>query len=281
MSKKIRQKHLRQAPWSTGMGNCSPKHREKDTIRKLSPGLWLSFQSKIRNPVFFLFLLRRTANQPCAIERQMKRIFLIICFIGAMMASMNLRAQTPEEVVERMNAELRKGDSLGMTFDFVMSIPILGEFKSTNYTLGDKLRVDLIDKDKKTINWSDGTTEWEYDSEKNEVKITNAKPKEENTNSGDANLVTGVSEGYDLSFDKKTDDEVWYITCKKNKSNKDKDDPKRIDLAVAKADYSTVYMKTKSNGIRISMENFKIGVSEAQVTFNPADYPNAKIIDER
>ena len=116
---------------------------------------------------------------------------------------------------------------------------------------------------------------------KNEVKITNAKPKEENTNSGDANLVTGVSEGYDLSFDKKTDDEVWYITCKKNKSNKDKDDPKRIDLAVAKADYSTVYMKTKSNGIRISMENFKIGVSEAQVTFNPADYPNAKIIDER
>ena len=211
----------------------------------------------------------------------MKRIFLIICFIGAMMASMNLRAQTPEEVVERMNSELRKGDSLGMTFDFVMSIPILGEFKSTNYTLGDKLRVDLIDKDKKTINWSDGTTEWEYDSEKNEVKITNAKPKEENTNSGDANLVTGVSEGYDLSFDKKTDDEVWYITCKKNKSNKDKDDPKRIDLAVSKADYSTVYMKTKSNGIRISMENFKIGVSEAQVTFNPADYPNAKIIDER
>ena len=83
-----------------------------------------------------------------------------------MMASMNLRAQTPEEVVERMNAELRKADSLGMTFDFVMSIPILGEFKSTNYTLGDKLRVDLIDKDKKTINWSDGTTEWEYDSEK-------------------------------------------------------------------------------------------------------------------
>ena len=125
----------------------------------------------------------------------MKRSFLIICFIGAMIASMNLRAQTPEEVVERMNAELRKGDSLGMTFDFVMSIPILGEFKSTNYTLGDKLRVDLIDKDKKTINWSDGTTEWEYDSEKNEVKITNAKPKEENTNSGDANLVTGVSEG--------------------------------------------------------------------------------------
>lgn len=211
----------------------------------------------------------------------MKRILLIICFIGAMVDPLNVSAQTPEEVVERMNAEFRKGDSLGMSFDFLMSIPILGDFKTTNYMLGDKLRVDMFVKGNKNINWSDGTTEWEYDSEKNEVKITKAKPKEDNSNSGDTDLVTGVSEGYDLSFDKKTNDKVWYITCKKNKSNKEKDDPKRIDLAVSKADYSTIYMKTKAKGIGISMENFKVGVTEAQVTFNPADFPNAKIIDER
>ena len=211
----------------------------------------------------------------------MKRILLIICFVGAMVASLNVSAQTPEEVVERMNAEFRKGDSLGMSFDFLMSIPILGDFKTTNYMLGDKLRVDMFVKGNKNISWSDGTTEWTYDSEKNEVKITKAKPKEDNSNSGDTDLVTGVSEGYDLSFDKKTNDKVWYITCKKNKSNKEKDDPKRIDLAVSKADYSTIYMKTKAKGIGISMENFKVGVTEAQVTFNPADFPNAKIIDER
>ena len=211
----------------------------------------------------------------------MKRIFLIIFFVGAMMAPMNLRAQTPEEVVERMNAEIRKGDSLGMSFDFMMSIPILGEFRSTNYTLGDKLKIELLAKDKKVTSWNDGITEWEYDTEKNEVKITNAKPRENNANSGDTNLITGVSEGYDLSFDRKTNDKVWYIVCKKNKSNKDKDDPKRIDLAVSKADYSTIYMKTKAKGIGISMENFHIGVTEKDVTFNPADYPNAKIVDER
>ena len=211
----------------------------------------------------------------------MKRIFLIICFVGAMMAPMNLRAQTPEEVVERMNAEFRKGDSLGMSFDFVMSIPILGEFRSTNYTLGDKLKIELFAKGNKVTSWNDGTTEWEYNLEKNEVKITNAKPKEEKDNSGDTGLVTGVSEGYDLSFDKKTNDKVWYIVCKKNKSNKEKDDPKRIDLAVSKADYSTIYMKTKAKGIGISMENFKVGVTEKEVTFNPADYPNATIVDER
>ena len=198
-----------------------------------------------------------------------------------MMAPMNLRAQTPEEVVERMNAEIRKGDSLGMSFDFMMSIPILGEFRSTNYTLGDKLKIELLAKDKKVTSWNDGITEWEYDTEKNEVKITNAKPRENKANSGDTNLITGVSEGYDLSFDRKTNDKVWYIVCKKNKSNKDKDDPKRIDLAVSKADYSTIYMKTKAKGIGISMENFHIGVTEKDVTFNPADYPNAKIVDER
>ena len=198
-----------------------------------------------------------------------------------MMAPMNLRAQTPEEVVERMNAEIRKGDSLGMSFDFMMSIPILGEFRSTNYTLGDKLKIELLAKDKKVTSWNDGITEWEYDTEKNEVKITNAKPRENKANSGDTNLITGVSEGYDLSFDRKTNDKVWYIVCKKNKSNKDKDDPRRIDLAVSKADYSTIYMKTKAKGIGISMENFHIGVTEKDVTFNPADYPNAKIVDER
>ena len=197
------------------------------------------------------------------------------------MAPMNLCAQTPEEVVERMNAEISKGDSLGMSFDFVMSIPILGEFRSTSYTLGDKLKIELTRKGNKVTSWNDGTTEWEYDSEKNEVKITKVKPKEEKNNSGDTGLVTGVSEGYDLSFDKKTNDQVWYIVCKKNKSNKDKDDPKRIDLAVSKADYSIIYMKTKAKGIGISMENFKVGVTEKEVTFNPADYPNATIVDER
>ena len=156
------------------------------------------------------------------------------------MAPMNLRAQTPEEVVERMNAEFRKGDSLGMSFDFVMSIPILGEFRSTNYTLGDKLKIELFAKGNKITSWNDGTTEWEYNLEKNEVKITNAKPKEEKDNLGDTGLVTGVSEGYDLSVDKKTNDKVWYIVFKKNKSNKEKDYQKRIDLSVSKADYSTI-----------------------------------------
>ena len=211
----------------------------------------------------------------------MKRISLIICIIAAMMAPMFLHAQTPEEIVKRMTVEMEKGDSLGMSFDFVLGIPLLGDIRTTNYTLGDKLKIDMSDNNKTNITWSDGATDWEYDSEKNEVKITKAKPKENEENNGDTGLVTGVGEGYDHSFDKKTDDKTWYITCKKNKDNKDKDDPKRIDLAIAKDTFLPIYLKTKAKGIKLSMENFKLGVTEAQVTFNPADFPNAKIIDER
>lgn len=216
--------------------------------------------------------------------QQMKRISLIICFIGAMMASINLHAQTPEQVVERMTAELNKGDSLGTTFDLVMSIPILGTFRSTNSVLGDKMRIEVTEKDKKSISWDDGTTSWEYDSEKNEVEITNSKREnneESKENTGDMELFQGLAEGYDLSFEKKTDDKVWYILCKKSKSNKDKDDPKQMNVAVSKADYSCIYLKTKMKGVTVSMENFKIGVTEEQVTFNPAEFPGVKIVDKR
>ena len=211
----------------------------------------------------------------------MKRVFLIVCFVVAMIAPTNLLAQTPEEVVERMNVELNKGDSLGLAFDFVMSIPILGEFRATSYTLGKKLRMEMIKDGKKNISWTDGTTDWDYDAETNEIKITNAKPKEESETSGNVGLAKGATEGYDLSFEKKTNDKVWYIFCKKSKSNKDKDDPKKMYIAVSKADYSCVYLKTKMKGIGISMENCKVGVTEKQVTFNPAEFPSAKIIDER
>jgi len=217
--------------------------------------------------------------------QQMKRISLIICFIGAMIASINLHAQTPEQVVERMITELNKGDSLGMTFDLVMSIPILGTFRSTNSVLGDKMRLEVSEKDKRSISWDDGTTNWEYDSEKNEVEITKSKhegeDKESKEEKGDMELFQGLTEGYDLSFEKKTDDKVWYILCKKKKSNKDKDDPKQMNLAVSKADYSCIYLKAKMKGVTVSMENFKIGVTEEQVTFNAAEFPGVKIVDKR
>ena len=37
----------------------------------------------------------------------------------------------------------------------------------------------------------------------------------------------------------------------------------------------------KESMVTVSLENVKPGVAEADITFNPADYPNATIIDKR
>ena len=77
-----------------------------------------------------------------------------------LIAPATLCAQTPEEVVQRMYAELEKGNTQGLVFDMVMSIPIVGEFRSTNSILGDKLKTEITEKGNNSISWSDGTTKW-------------------------------------------------------------------------------------------------------------------------
>ena len=54
-----------------------------------------------------------------------------------------------------------------------------------------------------------------------------------------------------------------------------------MDLAVSKATYLPIYLRMKQSVVSVSIEKVSIGVSEKSVTFNPAEYPNAKIIDKR
>ena len=60
-----------------------------------------------------------------------------------------------------------------------------------------------------------------------------------------------------------------------------KDDAKKIDLVVSKATYLPVSLKTKSLLFTVSIENYALGVSEESVTFDPAAYPDARIVDKR
>ena len=59
----------------------------------------------------------------------MKRFF--IC-IAALLASLAISfAQTPEEIIGRMDAEMAKADQMGMTMTMDLTIPILGKISST------------------------------------------------------------------------------------------------------------------------------------------------------
>ena len=209
----------------------------------------------------------------------MKKLIAIISFIAL---ATNAMAQTAEEIITRMEAEMSKHDeSEGTAMTMDMKIIFVGTISSRNYVLGDKMRIEAINDDGKNfVTWSDGKTEWVYDSEKNEIEIKNAKPKEKSETNGDTKLFQDITDGYEVKIDKETATE-WHIRCKRSKSNPDKDAPKRMDLVVAKGTYWPVSLSTSVTAATVTLRDISFGVTEEQVTFNPNEFPNATIIDKR
>ena len=208
----------------------------------------------------------------------MKKLLSIITFIALPGIAI---AQTPEEIISRMEAEMAKHDEKdGLAMTMEMKNPILGTFSSRTYTLGDKYRIEVAEDGKQSITWSDGKTDWTYSSEKNEVEITKHAVKEKTETEGDAKMFNGITDGYDVKLDKETTD-TWQFLCKRSKSNPDKDAPKKMTLIVAKGTYMPVSLSASVSLMTITMRDLSYGVTEKQVTFNPEDYPNATIVDKR
>lgn len=208
----------------------------------------------------------------------MKKIIAIISFIALATAAM---AQTAEEIVSRMDAEMSKhneSEGFAMTMDIKMIF--IGTISSRSYVLGDKMRIEANRDGKDFVTWSDGKTDWSYDPEKNEIEITNAKPKEKSETDGDTKLFKDITVGYDIKIDKETATE-WHIRCKRSRSNPDKDAPKRMDLVVAKETYWPVSLSTSVTAATVTMRDISFGVTEEQVTFNPKEFPQASIVDKR
>ena len=208
----------------------------------------------------------------------MKKLIAIISFIALATAAMT---QTPEEIVSRMEAEMSKhNESEGFAMTMDVKIFIIGTISSRSYVLGDKMRVEANRDDNTFVTWSDGTTDWTYDSNKNEIEITNAKPREKSETDGDTKLFKGITDGYDIKIDKETATE-WHIRCKRSRSNPDKDAPKRMDLVVSKGTYWPVSLSTSMAGASVTMREISFGVTEKQVTFDAKQYPGATIVDKR
>lgn len=205
----------------------------------------------------------------------LKKLFSVLCFLGI---AGGMVAQTPQEILSRMDAEMDKHDKEGIIMTVDAKAPILGTMTTKTYTLGDKARVEANIMGVDIITWTDGRTSWTYNSKKNEVEISKQKGSSESE--GDAEMFNGINDGYDVTIAKETA-KTWELLCKKSKSNKDKDAPKKMELVVAKGTYMPVSLKTKISGIGITMRNISFGVTEKQVTFNANEYPGATIIDKR
>lgn len=205
----------------------------------------------------------------------MKRFFTLL---SALLAAAAALAQTPEEIVTRMEEAMSKHEKEGIVMTVDVKVPVVGTMTTTTWTLGDKMRLETETMGIKAISWSDGKTDWTYVSKKNEVTIE--KTKGPSSDAGDVEMFTGITDDYDVTLSKETD-KAWYLTCKKSKTNKDKDAPKNIDLVVSKANYYPVSLSTKVSGISLTMRGVSFGVTDKQVTFNAADFPGVTVVDKR
>jgi outer membrane lipoprotein-sorting protein len=208
----------------------------------------------------------------------MKRI--LICIAALLASAAMLTAQTPEEIIARMDEEMNKADKMGLAVTMDIKIPIIGSTSARMYTLGEKNRTEMSIKDIKSTLWMDNTTMWTYTPSDNELVIENRT----STSSGQEDnlgLMKGITAGYDVNMTKETAD-AWYFDCKKSKTNTDKDDPKKMTLVVDKKTYLPKELSTKAKGVTISMKDAVLGVTESEVTYDPSKIPaGVKITDKR
>jgi len=202
----------------------------------------------------------------------------LICIIAALVLGISALAQTPEEIITRMDETMtaREGEGLSMTVE--TKLFMIGKVSMKMYSLGNKMRIETNVLGHHMIDWSDDTTDWSYNIDTEQITITNAK---EGSGDGDEKeMLSGITDGYDVSLKSETDKE-WVILCKKSKGNKEKDAPKTMTLTVSKSNYYPVSLVAKVAGVNMVLKDFGFGVSEDFVTFNPANYPNATIEDKR
>lgn len=207
----------------------------------------------------------------------MKKILFLL--LPALLAAVTLSAQTPEEIIARVDQETARFDAEGCSMVMELKFPIIGAVATTIYTRGDKYKMIMSIKGDTSISWSDGVTDWDYESSKNTVTIKPHKA-DGNSEADNAKMMEGITEGYDVRLKKETAD-TWQFRCTKSKTNTNKDDPKNMDLVVSKATYLPVSLTARAGGLTITMRDVSIGVSEQEVTFDASQYATAKIIDER
>lgn len=204
----------------------------------------------------------------------------LIALLAILVLAITAFAQSPKTIISRMEAEMEKHEKDGIIMTVDVKIPVLGSMTTKTWMLGDKARLEGSLAGIKVITWTDGKTEWTYNSKNNEVEIKKAEAGSSADSGGDTELFSGIANGYEVILDKETE-KAWYFTCKKLKTNTDKDAPKKMTVVVAKGSYYPLSLSTKMSGITITMRGISFGVTEKQVTFNKSDYPNAKIVDKR
>ena len=208
----------------------------------------------------------------------MKRFLTLL---AAIILSVAAFAQTAEEIVAKMDEVMEQvGEENGLRMTMDIKIPILGTMSTDAWTLGDKMRMEAEMMGKKIVTWQDGETEWTYDSDEKTITVTAQDKTKKSDEKENMKMFQSATEGYDVSISKETAD-AWTIKCRKKSSNTNKDDPKNMEIVIAKGTYYPVSLSARVDMVTVTMRNLRFNVSEKDVTFNKVDYPGVTIIDKR
>ena len=208
----------------------------------------------------------------------MKRILSVLVAIFGAVAAF---AQTPEEIIARMEQVMDEHKDGGVYMIMEIKIPILGTASTQAWTYGEKAKMIISGKGASSTIYLDGKTQWTYDPAKNEIEIANQTKTSSASNPQDnTEMLSGITDGYDVTLKNQTAD-AWNFVCKKSKTNPDKDAPKSMNVSVSKKDYYPKSVNASVSGITITMRDFAFDVTEKDATFNQGDYPGAKVIDKR
>ena len=175
-------------------------------------------------------------------------------------------------------------DSDGVSMYIDVKIPVVGAVSTKTMHAGDKTRMEFELKGKKIITFIEDTIQWVYSPDDNEVAMTNIADKRDINPAADSgmdiSMFCDVAQGYDITI-KSQNLVKWELSCKKKRTNPDKDAPKNITIEVRKESYKPLSFSTKMMGCNFTMRDFTFGVTQDQVSFNPDNYPGIKITDTR
>ena len=207
----------------------------------------------------------------------MKRIASLLTLIFGAFCMM---AQTPGEIVSRMEEVMGSHQSEGVYMTVDVRVPLLGTISTRTWMRDDRVRLEAKMMGIQEITWMTDTTEWSYNTGKNEVEIKSVPAGTGSSSDADISMFSELTASYDFAIQKETPD-AWQIRCTRRKGVEDKDSPKNMTLIVSKASFLPLSLSFKTSGVNVTMHDIAFGVSLSQVTFNPADYPEATVIDKR
>ncbi len=191
-------------------------------------------------------------------------------------------AQTPEEILAKMSEAMDGKEKGGMAMTMDMKIPIMGTMSMRMYTLGKKSKMETTLKGHLVTMWDDGEIIRTYNGEDNLITMEDSTSGGDVSSDADENLglAKSVTKGYDVKLVKETAD-AWYFACKKQKTNKEKDAPKNIELSVWKDSYCLRELNTSMKGVKMTLRDVTYNITEEDVTFDESRFPNAEVIDKR